>query len=163
VLQALAPGKFRHFIFPITCTHHAHCRCPTECRLSYSEDKWKCLVSLRFTTDAKGQPLGQARNEPFGDVIYDKTEVEDRIRRAQKAILNPSTPYQQFQIGVNILTVESATSSPTGIFQSPERRLNAHNQPPCYFLIKITCHSIPYCRWTLDSFASWTSRKSMSL
>jgi hypothetical protein len=60
------------------------------------------LVSLRFTTDAKGQPLGQARNEPFGDVIYDKTEVEDRIRRAQRAISNPSTPYQQFLENANV-------------------------------------------------------------
>jgi hypothetical protein len=25
----------------------------------------------------------------FGSVIYDQSEVEDRIRRAQKAILNP--------------------------------------------------------------------------
>ena len=25
----------------------------------------------------------------FGSVIYDQTEVEDRIRRAQRAILNP--------------------------------------------------------------------------
>ncbi|KAF9442902.1 hypothetical protein P691DRAFT_797792 [Macrolepiota fuliginosa MF-IS2] len=67
-----------------TCT-----RCPTECRLSHSTSPWKCVVSLRFTTDARGQPLGQSRNESFGPVIYDKKEVEDRIRRAQLAILNP--------------------------------------------------------------------------
>jgi hypothetical protein len=54
------------------------------------------VVSLHFTTDAKDQALGRARNEDFGDPIYDKTEVEERIRRAQRAILNPSTPYQQF-------------------------------------------------------------------
>jgi hypothetical protein len=54
------------------------------------------MVFLHFTTDAKGQPLGQARNDPFGDVIYDKAEVEERIRRAQRAILNPSTPYHRF-------------------------------------------------------------------
>lgn len=70
--------------------------CPTECRLSFSNDRWKCVVSLRFITDANGQPLGQARNEPFGAVIYNKDEVEERIRRAQRAILNPSTPYRQF-------------------------------------------------------------------
>ena len=60
--------------------------CPTECRLSYSEYPWQCIVSLRFITD---ELLGQARNEVFGSVIYDKSEVEERIRRAQRAILNP--------------------------------------------------------------------------
>lgn len=74
-----------------TCT-----RCPTECRLSYSPDPWKCTVSLRITTDAKGQPLGQSKNETFGDPISDKKEVEDRIRRAQLAILNPGKPANSF-------------------------------------------------------------------
>ncbi|KAJ3508089.1 hypothetical protein NLJ89_g5947 [Agrocybe chaxingu] len=61
-----------------------------------SDGPWKCIVSLRFITDAFGQPLGQARNEVFGGVIYDKSKVEDRIRRAQKAILNPQRPYKDF-------------------------------------------------------------------
>ena len=74
-----------------TCT-----RCPTECRLSYSPQPWKCIVSLRITTDAKGQPLGQSKNEIFGDPIYDKKQVEDRIRRAQLAILNPGRPTKSF-------------------------------------------------------------------
>ncbi|KAJ7288890.1 P-loop containing nucleoside triphosphate hydrolase protein [Mycena rebaudengoi] len=74
-----------------TCT-----RCPTECRLSRSDDAWNCHVVLCRITDAKGQTLGQARNEPFGNPIYDKSEVEDRIRRAQRAILNPSKPSRQF-------------------------------------------------------------------
>ncbi|KAJ3503460.1 hypothetical protein NLJ89_g8421 [Agrocybe chaxingu] len=67
-----------------TCT-----RCPTECRLSKSTSPWQCIVSLRFTTDASGQNLGQARNEVFGNIIHNKSEVEERIRRAQRAILNP--------------------------------------------------------------------------
>ncbi|KAJ7775530.1 P-loop containing nucleoside triphosphate hydrolase protein [Mycena metata] len=74
-----------------TCT-----RCPTECRLSRSETPWKCIVELRFITDKNGQTLGQPRTEPFGDPILDKAEVEDRIRRAQRAILNPSKPYRSF-------------------------------------------------------------------
>lgn len=74
-----------------TCT-----RCPTECRLSYSDERWKCIISLRFITDAKGQPLNQIRNELFGPTIFDKSQVEERIRRAQRAILNPSTPYRRF-------------------------------------------------------------------
>ncbi|KAJ6565738.1 P-loop containing nucleoside triphosphate hydrolase protein [Mycena sp. CBHHK59/15] len=74
-----------------TCT-----RCPTQCRLSRSDDPWKCMVELCIITDANGQTLGQARNEQFGDPIYDKSEVEDRIRRAQRAILNPSKPSRIF-------------------------------------------------------------------
>ncbi|KAJ2930159.1 hypothetical protein H1R20_g6940, partial [Candolleomyces eurysporus] len=77
-----------------TCT-----RCPTECRLSRSDTPWHCKVSLRFIKDRNGQPLGQARNEDFGTVIYDKAEVEERIRRAQRAILNPSLPRSQFLDG----------------------------------------------------------------
>ncbi|KAJ3560537.1 hypothetical protein NP233_g10774 [Leucocoprinus birnbaumii] len=77
-----------------TCT-----RCPTECRLTYAATPWKCTVSLSITTDASGQPLGQARTEAFGPPIFDKAEVEDRIRRAQLAILNPGKPAQSFLTG----------------------------------------------------------------
>lgn len=48
------------------------------------------MVSLRFITDPQGQLLGQARNEVFGSIIYDQSQVEERIRRAQRAILNPT-------------------------------------------------------------------------
>jgi GTPase SAR1 family protein len=44
-----------------TCT-----RCPTERKLSYRDGEWKCVVSLRFITDDKGQPLAQVYDEPFG-------------------------------------------------------------------------------------------------
>jgi hypothetical protein len=70
--------------------------CPTECRLSRSDSPWKCTVELHFITDKNGQSLGQPRNEAFGDPIFDKSEVEDRIRRAQRAILNPSKPPRTF-------------------------------------------------------------------
>ncbi|KAJ7064507.1 P-loop containing nucleoside triphosphate hydrolase protein [Mycena amicta] len=74
-----------------TCT-----RCPTECRLSRSNRPWKCTVELRFITDKNGTPLGHARTEPFGDPVSDKADVEERIRRAQRAILNPSKSAQSF-------------------------------------------------------------------
>ncbi|KAF8805241.1 hypothetical protein BYT27DRAFT_7224945 [Phlegmacium glaucopus] len=74
-----------------TCT-----RCPTECRLSRSDTPWQCIVSLRFITDSGGQLLGQARNQIFGSIIYDKAHVEERIRRAQRAILNPKKPAKHF-------------------------------------------------------------------
>ncbi|KAK0229833.1 P-loop containing nucleoside triphosphate hydrolase protein [Armillaria nabsnona] len=77
-----------------TCT-----RCPTECRLANSIGTWKCIVSLRFIKDAKGQLLGMARNEQFGEVIYDKAEVEERLRRAQRAILNPNRRSTDFLEG----------------------------------------------------------------
>lgn len=54
---------------------------------------------LVFVTDKNGLPLGQPRTIKFGAIIYDKGEVEDRIRRAQCAILNPSTPSQKFLNG----------------------------------------------------------------
>ncbi|EMD32900.1 hypothetical protein CERSUDRAFT_76972 [Gelatoporia subvermispora B] len=77
-----------------TCT-----RCPTECRLSYSEEPWRCIVSLRFTTDANGMTLGTAKNEIFGEPLFDKSQVEERIRRAQRAILNPTTKFRDFLDG----------------------------------------------------------------
>ncbi|KAF8207751.1 P-loop containing nucleoside triphosphate hydrolase protein [Mycena galopus ATCC 62051] len=89
-----------------TCT-----RCPTECRLSRSDAAWSCTVELRLITDKKGQPLGQARNEPFGDTILDKSAVEDRIRRAQRAILNPSKPPGSFLDDVEEDTTEISFST----------------------------------------------------
>ncbi|KAK7471940.1 hypothetical protein VKT23_000046 [Stygiomarasmius scandens] len=74
-----------------TCT-----RCPTECSLSYSPSPWKCTVSLRIMTDSSGQLLGEPRNEQFGSVITKKDEVEDRIRRAQRALLHPELPRSRF-------------------------------------------------------------------
>ena len=43
--------------------------------------------------------MGIAENIPFGPVIMDKKDVEERIRRAQRAILNPSTSYETFLSG----------------------------------------------------------------
>jgi len=68
-------------------------RCPTECGLANSTSPWQCIVSLRFVVDSTGQSLGQAQ---FGDIIRDKSKVEDRIRRAQLAILNPTKPLKDF-------------------------------------------------------------------
>ncbi|KAG8220546.1 P-loop containing nucleoside triphosphate hydrolase protein [Butyriboletus roseoflavus] len=67
-----------------TCT-----RCPTECKLSHSRLPWQCLVKLHFSTDANGVPI-PVKIVSFGGPITSKSLVEDRIRRAQRAILNPS-------------------------------------------------------------------------
>ena len=77
-----------------TCT-----RVPTECKLAYCDSDWKCVVSLRFITDHKGQPLAQVHDQLFGAPIYDPNEVEERIRRAQRAILSGSTNYRKFLEG----------------------------------------------------------------
>ncbi|KIM36796.1 hypothetical protein M413DRAFT_13760 [Hebeloma cylindrosporum] len=77
-----------------TCT-----RCPMECRLSRSAEPWQCIVSLRFSHDQKRQALDQVTNPQFGEIIYDRTEVEERIRRAQRAVLNPELPLDYFLEG----------------------------------------------------------------
>ncbi|KAK0499138.1 P-loop containing nucleoside triphosphate hydrolase protein [Armillaria luteobubalina] len=91
-----------------TCT-----RCPTECRLANSIGTWKCIVSLRFIKDVKGQLLGMARNEQFGEVIYDKADVEERIRRAQRAILNPNRRSIDFLEGDDEDTIDNQLSFST--------------------------------------------------
>ncbi len=40
--------------------------------------------------------LSQPQKYEFGDPIFEKSLVTERIRRAQCAILNPSTPFPQF-------------------------------------------------------------------
>ena len=47
------------------------------------------MVKLHFSTDASGMPI-PVHIVPFGSPITSKSLVEDRIRRAQHAILNPS-------------------------------------------------------------------------
>jgi len=49
------------------------------------------VVSLRIVTE-HDSTLSQPRIVKFGDPIYSKTLVTERIRRAQCAILNPDTP-----------------------------------------------------------------------
>jgi hypothetical protein len=49
---------------------------------------WTCQISLRFTFDANGVRLaGEPKTIPFGDAITDFGMVEDRLRRAQAALL----------------------------------------------------------------------------
>ncbi|KAG8847752.1 hypothetical protein FRC20_002688 [Serendipita sp. 405] len=60
-----------------TCT-----RCPIEFCLSRVDREWSCKVYLLIAREL--------REVKFGDVIKDKADVEDRIRRAQLAVLNPS-------------------------------------------------------------------------
>ncbi|KAL4066184.1 P-loop containing nucleoside triphosphate hydrolase protein [Scleroderma citrinum] len=87
-----------------TCT-----RCPTECKLTRSDAPWSCVVKLHFHTDIRGEAIAP-RIEGFGDAIFDKSEVEERIRHAQRAILNPSTSPEIFLSGTIVQDNETSFS-----------------------------------------------------
>lgn len=47
-------------------------------------------------TDESGKNYDTVKNVQFGQVIRNPKDVEERLRRAQRAILNPSIDAQQF-------------------------------------------------------------------
>lgn len=49
-----------------------------------------CTIHLRFLKDEDGNDISPVRHVQFGGVITNKEEVEERLRRAQLAILNPA-------------------------------------------------------------------------
>ncbi|KDQ21795.1 hypothetical protein BOTBODRAFT_26210 [Botryobasidium botryosum FD-172 SS1] len=73
-----------------TCT-----RCPMECRISSSNEEWKCQISLRFEYDGNSRS-SIVREVPFGPPISleNKEQVESVLRGAQTALLNPHLPYE---------------------------------------------------------------------
>ncbi|KAG0146883.1 hypothetical protein CROQUDRAFT_656895 [Cronartium quercuum f. sp. fusiforme G11] len=73
-----------------TCT-----RCPFEVRLHHQElGPWSCQVKLRFDNYlSSGEAVCE---ETFGSIIFNPIEVEERLRKAQKAILSPEYPSQHF-------------------------------------------------------------------
>lgn len=72
------------------------------CRLSQSTESWRCTVSLNFlsrpTTSKKGKKAVSrtAVTVQFGETITDRSQVEERIRRAQRAVLSPNTDHTLF-------------------------------------------------------------------
>ncbi len=42
---------------------------------------------------------GKLDTKQFGEAIYDKSQVEERLRRAQRAILNPKESMKDFLVG----------------------------------------------------------------
>lgn len=78
-------------------------RCPTECQLKYSNTQWMCSVWLQLNT-ANGSPLPNPQKIPFGEPITEKSEVTERVRRAQRAILSPSTSPDIFLSGADPAT-----------------------------------------------------------
>lgn len=69
-----------------------------ECRLVHTPppSAWQCQVLLRIETDASGNKV-TAKEVPFGPMLYDKSELEEMLRRAQLAVLNPSLPPSFFE------------------------------------------------------------------
>ena len=66
-----------------------------ECRLIHYPGAWEAQVSLR-----RGSRADTSLHEVgFGNFIRNATELEDRIRRAQVAILNPSSESTRFLSG----------------------------------------------------------------
>ena len=53
-------------------------------------------MSLHLSKDENGAELGKPCTVEFGDPIFDKPLVTERIRRAQCAILNPDIPSHSF-------------------------------------------------------------------
>ena len=84
-------------------------RCPMECRLQNSPEPWKCQVLLRFEKDENGQPNQDVHEIKFGPVLTDKSQLEEMLRRAQLAVLNPSVPYSSF---VNLDTSKLTPGEP---------------------------------------------------
>ncbi|KAL7411734.1 P-loop containing nucleoside triphosphate hydrolase protein [Mrakia frigida] len=77
-----------------TCT-----RCPMECRMITTLDgEWNCQIKIRREVDDEtGQAIHSDQAEvPFGPLISDPKAVEEMLRRAQLAVLNPSVSSEKF-------------------------------------------------------------------
>lgn len=59
---------------------------------------------MQLNTAADGSNLTSPQKIQFGQPITEKSEVTERIRRAQRAILSPSTPPDVFLSGADIPT-----------------------------------------------------------
>ncbi|CAE7101688.1 unnamed protein product [Rhizoctonia solani] len=87
-----------------TCT-----RCPIECRLKRSEQAWEATVYLRFESGKSGY-VGKTGEIQFGPRMTERMEVQERIRRAQLAILNPTIQPSTFLDAVENASYPSSRS-----------------------------------------------------
>jgi len=92
----LARGVFRLRASSLSSSQALLSRCPTECRLSSSGEHWQARVSIRLAVDKNGNALERPTIQRFGEPITWKFDVEERIKRAQLAILNPSIAAEDF-------------------------------------------------------------------
>ena len=98
--EAIVTGHFNYKEF----------RCPTECQLKYSDTPWTCSVWLQLNTAADGNALANSQKILFGEPITVKSKVTERVRRAQRAILSPSTPPDVFLSGADTTAPECSFS-----------------------------------------------------
>ena len=63
--------------------------------LQYSDAPWSCDVLLRRVAAGSGEERVRA----FGSSITERAQVTERIRRAQRAILDPSRDANDFLLG----------------------------------------------------------------
>ena len=95
-----------------------------ECRLTHTNRPWECQVLLRRETDASGNTI-KVQEEPFGPMLYDKDDLEEMLRRAQLAILNPSLPAEFF------VDFDTKSLSPGEIPPGSERQLSFSDNVVC--------------------------------
>lgn len=70
-----------------------------ECRLSSSSSPlWTCRISIRFEYDPDGKLLDKVSELPFGELIFEKEQVELALRRAQTAVLNSHIPFAEILV-----------------------------------------------------------------
>ena len=77
------------------CSSRFPSRCVMHCRLSRSNESWKCIISLNFST-SRSTTSKKAATVQFGDTITERSQVEERIRRAQRALLSPNADHDLF-------------------------------------------------------------------
>lgn len=74
------------------------------------DEDWSCTVSLRYVADKDGNSVKVAPPVQFGEVIRDRSLVEERVRRAQRAALNPDISALEILDGLESdLSMESFT------------------------------------------------------
>lgn len=67
-----------------------------ECRLSHAPNEWSCQIKIRWEYHEGFRIRGQVHEVDFGPRLFDKSQVELMLRRAQAAVLNPSLPLSTF-------------------------------------------------------------------
>lgn len=96
-----------------------------ECRLTNSPEPWKCQILLRMETDDNGRPLLVKKEVPFGLPILERSHLEEMIRRAQLAILNPSVSAENF------LDFDTGTLAPGELPLGSTRQLSFSSNVVC--------------------------------
>jgi hypothetical protein len=84
-----------------------------ECRLTQSSPgtSWQCQISLRIEyDDDTHKRLSKVKEVKFGTIITDPSLLEDVLRRAQLAILNPSVDPELF-VGYNVAKTSGVSSN----------------------------------------------------